>query len=232
MVMRDHVEVGPMRGRNGRGERIDAAPRLALVLLRHSLGLSEQRELAAALDVAASQVSMWERGERPVPEEALERAARLRGLAPPLLAQLLREIRAFLRAVRRTSGAGQMLAGNLAAELVLVLVESLNLVPAPGSVAIRPEVGAEERWRDLAECTAEERRVIVEEGEEYQTLELAERVRAESAALAAARPREARELEELAELIAELAGTSPAETSPPRSPSPIAPPPAGRGGGR
>jgi hypothetical protein len=100
------------------------------------------------------------------------------------------------------------LAGDLAAELVPVLVEGMNLVPASRPAKARPEVSAEERWSALAECTAEERRLIVEEGEEYQTLDLAERVRAESAALAAAHPREARELEELADLIGELVGES------------------------
>ena len=67
-----------------RPERIDAAPRLGMVLIRYSLGLFERQELAEALGVAPSQISMWENGDRPIPEEALEKAARLRDLPRPL----------------------------------------------------------------------------------------------------------------------------------------------------
>src|SRR6185436_9044877 len=169
-------------------ERIDPAPRLGMVLIRYSLGMFEQQELAAALGVAPSQVSMWEGGDRPIPKEALEKTARLRDLSPPLLAQLLREIRSFLLVSQGRSRAGRALAAAVAVDLLPLLVEALEIVLSPlirkapaRSIAGDP-AEAEELWARLARRTPAQRLLIVEEGEEYQTLALHERVLAELAA--------------------------------------------------
>lgn len=188
-------------------ERIDPAPRLGMVLIRHSLGLFEQQELAAALGVAPSQVSMWESGDRPIPQEVLEKAAHLRDLSRPLLDQLLREIRSFLQVSQGRSRAGRALAAAVAVDLLPLLVEALDVVLSPLFPADGDPAAAEELWTRLEKRTPAQRLLIVEEGEEYQTPALHERVLAESAARAAAEPRQARELAELAARIAELAGS-------------------------
>lgn len=189
-------------------ERIDPAPRLGMVLIRYSLGLFEQQELAAALGVKPSQVSMWEGGDRPIPKDVLERTARLRNLSRPLLAQLLREIRSFLLVSQGRSRAGRALAAAVAVDLLPLLVEALAVVLSPlFEAASGDPVEAEELWTRLARRTPAQRLLIVEEGEEYQTLALHERVLAESAARAATGPGQSRELAELAARIAELAGS-------------------------
>src|SRR6185295_452638 len=171
------------------------APRLGMVLLRYSLGMFEQQELAAALGVAPSLVSMWEHGDRPIPQEVLEKTARLRDLSRPLLAQLLREIRSFLQVSQGTSRAGRALAAAVAVDLFPLLVEAVDIVLSPliQTASDRSTAGdpaeAEELWSRLERCTPAQRLLIVEEGEEYQTLALQERVLAESAARAATEPR-------------------------------------------
>jgi transcriptional regulator with XRE-family HTH domain len=192
-------------------ERIDPAPRLGMVLIRYSLGMFERQELADALGVSPSQVSMWEGGARPIPREILERTARLRDLSRPVLAQLLREIRSFLQVAEGGGRASRALATAVAVDLLPLLVEALDIILAPlnETPAERPAAGdpaeAEELWTRLARRTPAQRRLIVEEGEEYQTLALQERVLAESAARAATDPGQSRELADLAARIGELA---------------------------
>jgi len=187
--------------------RIDPAPRLFMVLVRYSLGWFEQRQLAAELDVAPSQVSMWERGERPIPLDVLEATAALANVSQPLLALALRAIRSFLQASKGRGGAGRDLAVVAALDLLSPLLEAMEVVLSPlQSPAGEPE-DAQALWARLERRTPAERLLIVEEGEEYQTRALHERVLAESATLAATRPGEARELAQLAARIGELAGS-------------------------
>ena len=187
-------------------ERIDPAPRLGMVLIRHSLGMFEQRELAAALGVSPSQVSMWESGDRPIPRQALEKTAHLRDLSGPLLDQLLREIRSFLQVSQGRSRAGRALAAAVAVDLLPLLMEALDVVLSPWFEEAGEPAEVEELWTRLEKRTPAQRLLIVEEGEEYQTPALHDRVLAESAARAA-EPRAAQELAELAARIAELAGS-------------------------
>ena len=65
-------------------------------------------------------------------------------------------------------------------------------------------VDAAELWANLEDCTTPERRMLVEELEEYWSGDLCARVAAESLRKAPDDPREALELAELAVLIAEL----------------------------
>lgn len=202
-----------MVNRRKRRKEIDPAARLALILLRHELGWSEQGQLAKALGVSPSLVSMWERGERRVPREALGRTADLGSFPRQLLLPVLRAIRSFRRAAQGRSRTDRALDVALAIELLPPLLAATDLILAPlrhrRDRQIRTEVQdreqAEELWTRLARCTAAERRLIVEEGEEYQTRALQERVAAESAARVATQPREAQELGELAARIGELA---------------------------
>jgi transcriptional regulator with XRE-family HTH domain len=186
--------------------RIDPAPRLFLVLVRYSLGWFEQRQLAAALGVAPSLVSMWERGERPVPAEVLEEAAAQANISRPLVALALRAIRSFLQATRGRGRDGRGMEVVLALDLLPVLQASMDVFLAPLRSAADEPVEVEELWAFLKSRTAAERLLLIEEGEEYQTRALHERVLAESAALAETEPRHAGELAHLAARIAELSG--------------------------
>jgi len=186
--------------------RIDPAPRLFLVLVRHSLGWFEQRQLAMALGVAPSLVSMWERGDRPVPPEVLEETAAQANMSRPLLALALRAIRSFLQATRGRSSGARGIEVVLALDLFPVLLNAMDVLLAPLRPTPEEPEDAEALWARLERRTPAQRLLIVEEGEEYQTWALHEHVLAESAALAETEPHQAGELAHLAARIAELAG--------------------------
>ena len=182
-------------------EEIDPAPRLLMVLLRYDLGWFERRQLAEALGIAPSLVSMWERGERRIPREALSSAADQRGLPRQLLAPALQALRSFRLAAQGKSRSRYAVDLVVAIDLLPLLLETTDLVLAPlrrtRAAAEDPEE-VEALWARLARRTQAERRLLVEEGEEYRTQALRERVEAESAAVAQEQPRLARELAELA----------------------------------
>jgi transcriptional regulator with XRE-family HTH domain len=182
-------------------EEIDPAPRLLMVLLRYDLGWFERRQLAEALGIAPSLVSMWERGERRIPREAMDKAADQRGLPRQLLAPALRAHRSFRLAAQGKSRSRHTVDLVVAFDLLPLLLETTDLVLAPlrreKATAEDPEE-VEALWARLARRTPAERRLLVEEGEEYRTQALRERVEAESAAVAMEQPRLARELAELA----------------------------------
>lgn len=192
-------------GGRRKGGRIDPAPRLFMVLVRYALGWFEQDQLAAALGVAPSQISMWERGKRPIPGEILEETAARANISRPLLVLALRSIRSFLQATRGRGRGDRGMAVVTALDLLPVLLASTDILLAPLRPTAGDPVEAEELWARLERRTPAERILIVEEGEEYQTRALHERVLAESAARAATEPRQAEELAQLAARIAELA---------------------------
>jgi len=181
--------------------------RLALILFRYSL-LLEQGELARAAHIAPSQLSVYERGDRAAPREVLEKAAVAADFPVELLDSLLWGIRSF-RAVRQgKSRANRVFADGMAAELIALarlagdaILEPLRLLQPAGDSLPEP-ADAEALWATLAPQTADDRRMLVEELEEYWTLPLSERVAAESLAKTADQPKEALELAELAALIA------------------------------
>lgn len=182
--------------------------RLALVLLRY-LRNWDQGGLARASGTAPSQISVYDRGDRAVPRDVLERVAAAADFPAYLLDPLLRSLRSFQAAARGKSRAGRVPAEVAAAELIALvrLAEDLilgNPSPQPAS----PEASREEAaalWERLRKRTPEERRLLVEEAQEYQSWALSERLYEESRNLAAEDPAGALELEELARRAAELA---------------------------
>jgi transcriptional regulator with XRE-family HTH domain len=186
-----------------RRKKGDPAARLAMVLLRHNRGWLEKAQLAAALGAAASQISMWERGDRPIPREALERTADAAHFPRPLLVPLLRVIRAFRRAAQARSLPDRALTVTIALDLLPHLLATTDLLLAPTRQGADPEE-TEALWTRLQRRTPAERRLMVEEGEEYQTRALYERVKAESVALEMVDPAQARELGELTEWMGEV----------------------------
>jgi transcriptional regulator with XRE-family HTH domain len=179
--------------------------RLALFLLRHNL-LWDQRDLARAARIAPSQLSVYEQGGRATPRENLEKAARAVGFPVDLLDPLLREIRSFRAAARGRTRSARVFANGLFVELLALIRMATDVILVPLDRPAQERVDAAALWNHLQECSAPERRMLVEELEEYWSGELVERVAAESIRKVPNHPQEALELAELALLIAERTG--------------------------
>lgn len=198
-------------------DKNDPDARLALVLFRYSL-LLDQARFAAAARIAPSQLSVYERGERGAPREVLEKAAAAAGFPVHLLDSLLWGLRSFRAAARGRSRAHRALADGVAVELLALVRSAIDialepLAPAPGAGTAPPDAGdraaAAALWVSMGECTPAERRMLVEELDEYQGWALCEQVAAESVHKAPDHPGEALELAGLALLIAERVAGEP-----------------------
>jgi transcriptional regulator with XRE-family HTH domain len=191
--------------------RNDPDSRLALVLFRASV-LLDQARFARAARIAPSQLSVYERGERATPREVLDKAAAAAGFPADLIDSLLLGIRSFRAAARGGSRANRAVADGAAAELIALVRSAIDVVLDPFAAvsgtgtarpAARDRAEAEALWARLEECTAAERRMLVEELDEYQGWAVCERVAAESLRRAPDHPEEALELAGLALLVAE-----------------------------
>src|SRR3982751_2252108 len=178
-------------------DKNDPESRLALGLLRSSR-LWDQADLARAADISPSQLSVYERGKRATPREVLERAAEAVGFPIFLLDPLLSALRAFRTAARGRLRPDRVFAATLAAEMIALSQEAVDQVLTPLAGPSEPEpVDAEELWARLEGCTVVERRMLVEDLEEYWNGKLSARVANESLERAGDDP-EALELAELA----------------------------------
>jgi len=183
-------------------DRNDPESRLALVLLRASR-LWDQAELARAARIAPSQLSVYERGERATPREVLEKAAEAAGFPVYLLDPLLSALRSFRAAARGRFRPDRAFAAALAAEMIALSQEAVDQILDPLAPPSRPEpVDVAELWANLEGSTAAERRMLVEDLEEYWRGELCLKVATESLRKAPDDPA-ALELAELALLIAD-----------------------------
>lgn len=192
-------------------EEIDQEARLLYVLFRYAMNL-DRAEFGAATRTAASQVSLYDRGERTLPREVLERAADACGFPRALLEPALRMIRSFRAASRGWSRAQRVLTEKFFAELLELGASVLDIVLTP---ELEPAVAKPEDPETLADLLRRlERRsprlrlVLVEEIEEFQSPALCELVKAKSRELEADNPAEAAEWAELARRMAELSGES------------------------
>jgi tetratricopeptide (TPR) repeat protein len=180
----------------------DPESRLALLLFRHNL-LWDQRDLARAARIAPSQLSVYEQGGRATPRENLEKAARAVGFPVDLLDPLLWDIRSFRAAARGRTRSARIFANGLFVELLALIRMATDAVLAHFDRPAEERTDPAALWNHLETCTAPERRMLVEELEEYWCGELVVRVAAESIRKAPNHPQEALELAELALLIAE-----------------------------
>lgn len=121
-------------------EEIDQEARLLYVLLRHSMDM-DRAEFGAATRTAVSQVSLYDRGERTLPPQILERAADECGFPRALLEPAKRAIRSFRAASRGWSRAERVLTETFFAELLELGASVLELVlaPEPEPAEARPE---------------------------------------------------------------------------------------------
>jgi len=189
--------------------------RLAMILLR-SLRYWDQGELARAAGIAPSQISAYDRGERAIPRDVLERIAAAAGFPLPLLDPLLRSLRSFRAAASGRSRITGRLFDEMYAGMVELIEEGLQaamrIVSSDGDDFLewnRPPSAedrekAAELWKRMVPRTPAQRKVLVDDVEEFQSWALCERVAAESGAVASSDPRQALELAELARRIAGL----------------------------
>ncbi len=199
-----------------KGKQNDPDARLAAVLLRYLHGW-DQAEMARAARIAPSQLSVYDRGERAIPRDVLERMAEAAGFPTYLLDPLLRGLRSFRAAARGRSRPEALLEERLVAELIGIGGEAVAAVlaisegdDAEDMARERPPRSADREeaavlWGRLARRNERQRKALVEETEEYRGWALCERVAAESLAAAPSDPRQALELAGLACRIADLA---------------------------
>lgn len=156
---------------------------LCLYILRSLRGWT-QKELAQALGTNAGALSEYETGKRYTPERIVRRTAEMMGISVSTLVEIeaaLRDLRSALQDAPLPKGD---LRDRMAEELYLgfedlahrvvgaVLASSQAWKSSSGSG--RDLVPADVLWAELERCGAEERRLIVEEGVEYQTWGLCE----------------------------------------------------------
>jgi transcriptional regulator with XRE-family HTH domain len=197
--------------------------RVAIIFLR-AVREWDQGELAAASGVSASTISRYESGEAAPTLKSFEQIVDAVGVPASTLARLFAVIRSARAAVRYTGWSEQ--AGDvdaiaaqfsdhmfdIARDAASMLLERLSTHRQEAAEAERPPCEEDRRpapslWARLARHDTETRRVLVEEGREYQSWAVCEQ--AAAASREATNPREALELAELALLIAELAPGQP-----------------------
>jgi len=188
--------------------KVDRTAGLVLGLFRESLDLSQEK-FAPALGISQRQLSYYERGEAAVPREILERGA-LRAEFPVfLLDALLRDVRLYRLLAGGRSRADRILEGGTGVELVALVAGATDVLfdralPKAGTPPAAEDRGAAAAlWARLEGLSFAERRMLVEELEEFWSWALCERAAAESVARAPNHPADALELAELALLVAE-----------------------------
>ncbi len=190
---------------------IDQDARLALVLLRYSRSW-DQGQLARAAGIAPSQLSVYDRGERSVPREVLERAAGAADFPRTLLSALLRSLRSYRLSTKGWSRLKRLTGEILFTDLLALggeAIETLAAVSAHQPIGnTQPSADdraeAEELWRRLSRYTPAQQQALLEETDEFRSWALCERVAATSIEMAPEDPAAALELARLSEAIAEV----------------------------
>lgn len=189
-----------------RRPKVDQDARLVYVLLRYEAG-RDQAGFADLTRTSPGQVSLYDRGERAVPEEILERAAGAVGFPPHLLRPARRAVRSFRAAARGWSRPGRALAETVATDLLACVGEAVDVILSAGETARRERavtLPAEALWQRLERRNARQRLALVEEVEAFRTRELYELITVKSIEMEQDHPGQARELAGLAHRIAEL----------------------------
>jgi tetratricopeptide (TPR) repeat protein len=193
--------------------KVDKNKRLLYMLVRGDMEL-DQAGFGAATGTAASQVSVYLKGERTVPDLVLERAVDARSFPRILVRPALRAIRSFRAAARGWSRVDRVMTETFFAELLAVSGEALEAIFTAAAPAPPPRVPAvpsaadrelaAQLWLRLEPHNARQRLAMVQEIEDFQSWALCEAAAAKSIDMAPSSPANALELAELALRIAEL----------------------------
>lgn len=151
---------------------------LCLYILRSLCGWT-QEELAKALGTTASAISEYETGKRYTPERIVRRAAGRVGISALTVTELQAALGDLRSALRGTPIPKPDPLDSLAEELYLEfedlarkVVETVLASSQAWTSSSNPPrdlVPVEALWAELERCGADERRLMVEEGVEYQT---------------------------------------------------------------
>ena len=151
---------------------------LCLYILRSLRGWT-QEELAKALGTTARALSEYETGKRYTPERIVRRTAEIMGISVFTVVEIeaaLRDLRSALqnaplpRGNLRDGLAEELYRGceDLARKAVETVLASSQAWMSPAG-SRRDLVPADVLWAELERCGTKERRLVVEEGVEYQT---------------------------------------------------------------
>ncbi len=202
------------KAKKSRRKKVIPGAGLAMVLMRWARGWWDQATLAVRAGFHPSQVSMWERDDRDVPEEALKTAADVTGFPRYLLDSGLRILRSFRLAARGKSRPARALAQVAVVELFPLADQALDLILEPlAADGRRPErasrpVAADRELADpllerLKRRQEKQRWLLVERVAAFRQWALSERLAAESLLLAPNHPAESLEWARLAVHVAE-----------------------------
>jgi transcriptional regulator with XRE-family HTH domain len=184
--------------------------RTAVRLLR-ALRNWDQKQLAAALGVDKSRVSLWERGLVPLREDDLRRIAEAAGLSRGLFGRLVTVARLFRpllapgtaerlgsERLEEAFSAADRLGASMAATIQIAATELLiNLEASAEQEEARKDAErllperAETVWQRLQDCPSEHWELLARCGREYQAPAMALRFCAESEAAEAGDPERA-----------------------------------------
>jgi tetratricopeptide (TPR) repeat protein len=197
-----------------KNKKVDKNKRLFYMLIRGDMEL-DQAGFAAATGTSASQVSVYLKGDKTVPDIVLERAVDADRIPRILVPPALRAIRSFRAATRGWSRVDRVMSETFFAELLAWSGEALEAiftiaapdpprrVPAAAPSAADRELAAQ-LWLRLEPRNAGQRLAMVQENEDFQSCALCELVAAKSIETAPSSPAKALELAELSLRIAEL----------------------------
>ncbi len=165
----------------------DPDAQLLILLCRHSLHM-DQGEFALFAGINPSQLSDYEQGVRAAPRKAQEKAVSAAGLPVSLIAGMLRDIRSFRVAARGRPRADRIFTEGTAAEVIDLARLATEVILGPLTPArsqarapvVEDRAEAAALWARLERRSAAERRVLVEELEEYWSWALSERIAAKS----------------------------------------------------
>ncbi len=187
-----------------------------VVVLRALSGMT-QAELAAAAGTTASVISEYESGKRRPSRKAVERFAEALDVPSCKIDGLLPVLRALRDSCRRSSSSldQEALALKTTRDVESLIIEALgvglmNRLQGPSSSESEERAKARSVWERLGLLGRTHRRLLIEEGVEFQTWALCEILCEESFARAEHDREEALDLAELAVQVAAKVGGEPA----------------------
>lgn len=185
--------------------------KVAITFLRAFRGWN-QTELARASGIDKSLISLYELGRKKPSPKTMERLLKATGVPSFLFEDVLRMVHLVRDAAAdlnvESSVVAEDLAWAVALSLKIALIELLGELEDQDEEELaqeapeRERAEAEELWSILEPFSAQDRRLLVEEGREFRSWALVERICQECEVVAPNDPIQAQEIAELALMVA------------------------------